>query len=262
MSYKNDSIAVWRAKVKQDAQWDATNARLNLGAAHENSIDLVTAYETHLSVVPYWIETLDGTGWEFGVARLFIGHDNPEDPYDWLEEPRKTIESSDGVGVALTLAGAESVVVSVPPFATQNFNGFSGSIEALSCGTSEVIDFELSGVVDTDYYSKWNAVDTMIDIPEWVYAFRVHLSRVSFGGTDTTGTYRGIALFQYMENPQWSAADGALTDLTWVSPWIVRDANRLEGVQLVVRHDATDDIDVTFDIFVEFLIGISERIGA
>lgn len=262
MANKNDTIAVWRAKIRQDASWDSTNSRLNLGAAQENSLDLVTAYETHLSVVPYWIETIDGD-WEFGVARLFIGHENPEDPYDSLEEPRKTIESSDGVGVALTFTGSEAVTVSVPPFATQNFNGFSGYINAVSfADTHDPIDFGTDGTVDTDYYSKWNAVDYQIDIPEWAYAFRVHLSRVSFGGTDTTGTYRGITVFQYMDNPQWTAADGDKVDLAWVSPWIVRDGNRADGVQLIVQHDATANVDVTCDVLVEFLLGISERIGS
>jgi hypothetical protein len=195
---------------------------------------------------------------------LFIGHENPEDPYDSLEEPRRVIESSDGVGTALTFVAAQPLVVSVPPFATQNFNGFSGTIEAITypAGNTDV-DFEEVGAdIDTDYYSKWDAVDKKIEIPTWAYAFRVHLSRVSFGGTDTTGTHRGITIFQYMGNPQWTAAQGDLVDLAWVSPWIIRDENRRTGVQLQVAHDATSSIDVTADVFVEFLLGISDRLGS
>jgi hypothetical protein len=263
MANKNDSIAVWRAKVKQDASWNDTLTRIELGTAHENSLDLVTSYETHLSVVPYWIETLAGE-WEFGVARLFIGHTNPEDPYDSLEEPRKTIESSDGVGTALTFTNGQALVVSVPPFATQNFNGFSGSADAMTFAAgANPVDFEATGgTIDTDYYSKWVTLDKRVEIPEWAYAFRVHLSRVSFGGTDTTGTARGITIAQYMDNEQWTAADGALTDLTWISPWLIRDGNRGSGIELDVLHDATASIDVTFDVFVEFLLGISPRVGS
>jgi hypothetical protein len=253
MANKNDSIAVWRAKVKQSATWNSSESRFDLGAAAENSLDIATAYVTDNSVVPYWIETTTGE-WEFGVGVYA--------EFSSSLNSLQAIESSDGVNVALTLADTTPVTISVPPFATQNFNGFSGSIyaETFAAGTNNVDFGAVSATIDTDYYSKWDDTYKNIAIPTWAYAFRVHLSGVSFGN-DTTGTYRGLILGGYMDNPQWVAADGDKTRLCWVSPWIIRDGGIDESVALQVTHDATASIDVSCDFFLEFLLGISDRVG-
>jgi hypothetical protein len=260
------NLAIWRAKVKVVAATVTADGEFNLasGTPPEGCRTFSTAYSGDMggtamtALVPYWLELDADTGvWEYGLGNY---------SYD-MEGPSETltraivIDSSAGYETPLDygtdLSENDEVTISAAPFPEQNFNGVHAECTDVVCTAHSTgdtaLDYGVSGVSFVDYARDEYATNGF-DLPLWAHSFRVHVSNLDWG-SNTSGTYRTLQVGPGFCSKTWAAADGDETILEWTTPWLRHDQNINTSAVVTVVHDATASIDVSCNIWVEYLIG-------